>query len=85
MAAAVVVLAVLRHGGMTSGAVSSALWALWLVLAAGTVFTAVMPMMAVFGEHGQTILLWSHRLAATAFAIVSLAACATAFAGRRRG
>jgi len=49
---------------------------LWLVLGAATVFTAVMPMMTVFGSEGQLFLLWAHRLSSFAFAAVSLAACA---------
>ena len=83
MVAAVVAMAVLRHGERTSGVLSSVLWAAWLVLAAATVFTAVMPMMTVFGGHGQEFLLWSHRLAALAFVAVSLMVCAVA--ARRRG
>ena len=51
------------------------LWLLWLVCAVGTVFTAVMPMMTVYGELGQEVLLWSHRLAAFAFAGVSALVC----------
>ena len=83
LTAAVVVLAVLRHGERTARPVSAALWTLWLILAAGTVFTAVMPMMAVFGSEGQAFLLWSHRLSALAFTAVSLAVCLVA-AGKRR-
>ena len=82
LAAAVVVLAVLRHGERTARPVSAALWTLWLILAAGTVFTAVMPMMAVFGSEGQAFLLWSHRLSALTFTAVSLAVCLVA-AGKR--
>ena len=83
LAAAVAVMAVLRHGERTAHPVSAGLWTLWLILAAGTVFTAVMPMMAVFGSDGQSFLLWSHRLAALAFVAVSFAVCAVA-ARRRR-
>ena len=84
MAGAVMVIAVLRHGERMETARSviapyqTALWTLWLLLAAGTVFTAVMPMMAVFGSAGQAFLLWSHRLTALAFAAVSVLVCAAA-------
>ena len=83
MVAAVVVMAILRHGERTAGVMQPLLWAAWLVLAAATVFTAVMPMMTVFGGRGQEFLLWSHRLAALAFVAVSLMVCVVA-ARRRR-
>ncbi len=83
MAGSVVVLAVLRHGERTATAISAVLWASWLLCAAATVFTAVMPMMAVFGSDGQSFLLWSHRLAALAFIAVSLAVCLVAVRRRR--
>ena len=51
------------------------LWLAWLACAVGTVFTAVMPMMTVYGEVGQEVLLWSHRLCAFAFAGVSGLMC----------
>ena len=82
LAAAVVAIAVLRHGRRVKGAVSAVVWTLWLLLAAATVFTAVMPMMAVFGGDGQRFLLWSHRLAALAFAAVS--PCVFLIAARKR-
>ena len=52
----------------------------WLYLAlalfgAATVFTAVMPMMAVFGEAGQRFLLASHRCCAFSCALVLAALC----------
>ena len=72
---AVAVMAVLRHGERTRGMASSVIWTLWLVFAAGTVFTAVMPMMAVFGSQGQAFLLWSHRCTALTFTVLSLAVC----------
>ena len=78
LAAAVAVMAVLRHGERTEHPVPTVFWLLWLLLAAGTVFTAVMPMMAVFGSAGQAFLLWSHRLTALAFVAVSLMVCAVA-------
>ena len=83
MAGAVAVMAVLRHGERTHGDVSAAIWALWLIFAAGTVFTAVMPMMAVFGTQGQAFLLWSHRCTALTFVVISLAVCLTAIRKRR--
>ena len=83
MAGAVAVMAVLRHGERTHGDVSAAIWALWLIFAAGTVFTAVMPMMAVFGTQGQAFLLWSHRCTALTFVVISLAVCLTAIRQRR--
>lgn len=75
MAAAVVVMAVLRHGERTRAIVPALVWMLWLVFAAGTVFTAVMPMMTVFGSHGQEVLLWCHRCTALTFVAVSLTVC----------
>ena len=74
LAATVAVLAVMRHGAWMKGGATSALWSVWLVLAAATLFTAVMPMMAVFGSEGQVFLLWCHRLAALAFALVTAVA-----------
>lgn len=70
LASAAFVLVVL--GRPRSGAIRLA----WLVLAAATVFTAVMPMMTVFGSEGQLFLLWAHRLSSFAFAAASFAACA---------
>ncbi len=62
----------------TKKAVSGMIWMLWIVLAAGTVFTAVMPMMTVFGEQGQVFLLWSHRCTSLLFAVFSCIVCALA-------
>jgi heme A synthase len=39
------------------------------------VFTAVMPMMSVFGSAGQEFLLWAHRLTALTFVLISAVAC----------
>ena len=83
LAGAVAAMAVLRHGERTRGVASSVIWTLWLVFAAGTVFTAVMPMMAVFGSQGQAFLLWSHRCTALTFAVLSLAVCFVALKKRR--
>ena len=71
LAATVAVTAILRHGDRTACPVSSVVWTFWLVLAAATVFTAVMPMMSVFGSDGQEFLLWAHRICALAFVAVS--------------
>jgi len=76
-------MAVLRHGERTRGVGSAVIWTLWLVFAAGTVFTAVMPMMAVFGSQGQAFLLWSHRCTALTFTVLSLAVCFVALKKRR--
>ena len=83
LAGAVAAMALLRHGERMERPCSAALWTLWLLLAAATVFTAVMPMMAVFGSDGQAFLLWSHRIAAFAFALVSALVCASAVRRRR--
>ena len=83
LAGAVAAMAVLRHGERTRGVASSVIWTLWLVFAAGTVFTAVMPMMAVFGSQGQAFLLWSHRCTALTFTVLSLAVCLVALKKRR--
>ncbi|MBO5941045.1 MAG: cytochrome c3 family protein [Kiritimatiellae bacterium] len=82
LAAAVIVMAVLRHGGNTQCGASSAIWMVWLLLAAATVFTAVMPMMSVFGSEGQEFLLWAHRL--VAFVFVAVSAVASFIAVRKR-
>ena len=60
----------------------------WLYLAlalfgAATVFTAVMPMMTVFGEAGQHFLLASHRCCAFCCALVLALLCAAAWKGRK--
>ena len=82
MAAAVAVMAVLRHGEHSGRPAAMAGWTLWLVLAAATVFTAVMPMMSVFGSDGQEFLLWAHRLVALVFVVVSVVLCAVALRKR---
>ncbi len=74
-AAAVAVLLFYRTDERTRGVLPGFFWAFWTLLAAGVVFTAVMPMMTVFGEHGQHILLWAHRCTSITFAAVSLAVC----------
>ena len=84
LAACLVLLAAFRHHLFTGCAFAASVWTLWTVLAAATVFTAVMPMMTVFGSEGQVFLLWSHRLAALAFAAVSAALCLLELLPRRK-
>ena len=83
MAAAVAVMVVLRHGDHVERPVAMGGWVLWLLLAAATVFTAVMPMMSVFGSEGQEFLLWAHRIVALVFVAVSAVLCAVAIWSRR--
>ena len=75
LAGCTALLALFRAADRTKKFGQGILWLLWLVCAVGTVFTAVMPMMTVYGELGQEVLLWSHRLSAFAFAGVSLLVC----------
>jgi len=81
-AASVATLLFYRNAARTRETALGVFWAFWVLLAAGVVFTGVMPMMTVFGEHGQHVLLWAHRCASITFAVVSLAVCW--FACRRR-
>ncbi len=75
-AASVVLIAAMRASERTERCLwTSVAWAFWGVFAAGTVFTAVMPMMTVFGSHGQEILLWSHRCVALCLGAVSCLIC----------
>ena len=60
----------------------------WLYLAmalfgAATVFTAVMPMMTVFGDAGQRFLLASHRCCACCCAVALALLCVSSWRGRR--
>jgi hypothetical protein len=55
----------------------------WVLFAAGTVFTAVMPMMTVFGMEGQHFLLWSHRCVALSFTALSGLLCLAVFWRRK--
>ncbi len=50
-------------------------WLLWTAFAAGVVFTAVMPMMTVYGGEGQSLLLWSHRCVSLCFFALSCMVC----------
>jgi hypothetical protein len=74
-AAAVAVLLFYRTDERTRGVLPGLFWAFWTLLAAGVVFTAVMPMMTVFGEHGQAMLLWSHRCISLCFLALSCLVC----------
>lgn len=75
LAASAAIIAVFRAADRTKKLGQGGLWLLWIVSAVGTVFTAVMPMMTVYGGQEQAVLLWSHRLAALAFAAVSGIVC----------
>ena len=83
-AGAVAVLMFFRGDDSRDCFAKGALRLLFIVLAAGVVFTAVMPMMTVFGAQGQAFLLWAHRLVALAFVGTCALACAVARRGRRR-
>ncbi len=75
-AASVALIAAMRAAERTERCIGmSVVWAFWVLFAAGTVFTAVMPMMTVFGSHGQEILLWSHRCVALCLGAVSCLVC----------
>ena len=76
-------LAIFRAFDRTKKLGQGILWLFWLVCAVGTVFTAVMPMMTVYGGDGQEILLWSHRLFAFAFVAVSGLVCRSCCCRRR--
>ncbi len=84
LAGSVASVAALRHAERTATPLAAALWAAWLVCAACVVFTAVMPMMHVFGSDGQEFLLWSHRIVSVAFLLLSMLVCREA-TRRRRG
>ena len=75
LAGSAALLAVFRAFDRTKKLGQGIFWLFWLVCAVGTVFTAVMPMMTVYGGDGQEFLLWSHRLFALAFAAVSGLVC----------
>ncbi len=75
LAGCAALLAVFRAFDRTKKLGQGIFWLFWLVCAVGTVFTAVMPMMTVYGGDGQEFLLWGHRLFALAFAVVSGLVC----------
>ena len=83
LAACAALLAIFRAFDRTKTLGSGIFWLAWLVCAVGTVFTAVMPMMTVYGGEGQELLLWSHRLFALAFAGVSALVCRSCCCARR--
>ena len=75
LAACVAIIAVVRAADRTGKFAMSLAWLAWLLCATGTVFTAVMPMMTVYGGGEQAVLLWSHRICGLAFAAVSAFVC----------
>ena len=83
LAGSAALLAVFRAFDRTKKLGQGIFWLFWLVCAVGTVFTAVMPMMTVYGGEGQELLLWSHRLFALAFAGVSALVCRSCCCARR--
>ncbi|MBO7166562.1 MAG: hypothetical protein J6V88_03450 [Kiritimatiellae bacterium] len=50
-------------------------WSIWCILAAVVLFSAVMPMMTVFGGVDQLALLWLHRISSLAFVFASIMVC----------
>ena len=74
-AACVLLLLFIRLKERTRKILPGLAWMLWTAFAAGVVFTAVMPMMTVYGGHGQAMLLWSHRCLSLCFFVVSCFVC----------
>ena len=74
-AACVLLLLFIRLKERTLSVLPGLVWLLWTACAAGVVFTAVMPMMTVYGEHGQEMLLWSHRCVSLCFLALSCLVC----------
>ncbi|MDD6029225.1 MAG: cytochrome c3 family protein [Kiritimatiellae bacterium] len=74
-AACTVLMLAFRLAARTEKTGLAVVWMFWTVFAAGTVFTAVMPMMTVFGGHGQEVLLWCHRCVSLCFAAASCLVC----------
>ncbi len=74
-AACVLILLAIRLRERTSGTLPGLVWLFWTLFAAGVVFTAVMPMMTVYGGHGQEMLLWSHRCVSLCFFAMSCLVC----------
>jgi hypothetical protein len=83
LAGCLMLLVFFRQQARTERTIPSVVWAIWLVFAAGTVFTAVMPMMTVFGMEGQRFLLWSHRCVALSFTALSGLLCMATFLRRK--
>jgi hypothetical protein len=76
LAVTVPVIAIIPEPGRLDCHCRNALWCIWIVIAGIVIFSAVMPMMTVFGSTGQLFLLWTHRIASFALIIVSLMLCA---------
>ena len=74
-AACVLLMLFIRLKERTLKILPGLVWMFWVVFAAGVVFTAVMPMMTVYGEHGQAMLLWSHRCVSLCFLALSCLVC----------
>ena len=74
-AACVLLLLFIRLKERTLKILPGLVWLFWTAFAAGVVFTAVMPMMTVYGEHGQAMLLWSHRCVSLCFLALSCLVC----------
>ena len=74
-AACVAILLFFRLRERTTRPALGFVWLLWTLFAAGVVFTAVMPMMTVYGAHGQAMLLWSHRCLSLSFFAISCLVC----------
>lgn len=81
-AACTVLMLAFRLAARTEKTCLAVVWMFWTVLAAGTVFTAVMPMMTVFGSHGQEVLLWCHRCVSLSLAAASCLVCLLCCRGR---
>ena len=74
-AACVLLLLFIRLKERTLKILPGLVWLLWTAFAAGVVFTAVMPMMTVYGGEGQGLLLWSHRCVSLCFFALSCMVC----------
>lgn len=70
--ACLVVLMWLRGSRRLTNNRRNALWALVLMLGAVVIFSAVAPMMTLFGTEWQVIMLWTHRCSSFAFLAVSV-------------
>ena len=81
-AACTVLMLAFRMAARTEKTCMAVVWMFWTVLAAGTVFTAVMPMMTVFGGHGQEVLLWCHRCTSLCLAAASCLLCSLCCRGK---
>jgi hypothetical protein len=77
LAVSLPIVAIIPEEGRLDCHCRNAIWCIWIILAGIVVFSAVMPMMTVFGSDGQLFLLWTHRIASFALAIFSLMICAS--------